>query len=64
MRIYLLILLIVKGVNSGPALYAIENAKMENFEDQRDLPNEILLEIDMDTVLPFLTLKQLCVALQ
>ena len=53
MRLSFLILLLVKGGNGGPALSAIENAKTGSVETQRDLPNEILLEMDMDTVLRY-----------
>ena len=44
-----IILLLVKGGNGNPALFT--NAGTRTLADQRDLPNEILLEMDMDTVL-------------
>ena len=53
MLLSFLILLLVRGGNGGLALSAIENPKTGNIKDQRDLPNEILLEKDMDTVLPY-----------
>jgi pimeloyl-ACP methyl ester carboxylesterase len=43
-----IILLIVKGGNGNPALFA--NSGTNTVADQRELPNEILLEMDMDTV--------------
>lgn len=50
LRLALVIFLLVRGGNCGPALSANKNAGIGIVWDQRDLPNDILLEMEMDTV--------------